>query len=115
MAKYDTIRTGVGEMVGKAIKSTGEVAGLTMLYVRLKAAEAQLDGYYTALGKLTFKQLESGESQAEKIAPTLEGIRKTQTKIRALRNKIAIERAKRKVTETQVIIETAVENAKSEQ
>ena len=114
MAKYDTIRTGVGKMAGKALKGTEAAAGLTMLYVRLKTAEAQLDGYFTALGKLTFKQLETGESQAEKIATTLECIREKRQKVRALRNKIAVERAKRKTTESQIIIETAIENAKEE-
>ena len=114
MANYDTVRTGVGRLAGKAVKSTETAAGLTVLYVRQKAAEAKLDGYYTALGKLTFKQLESGESQAEKIAPILDGIRETREKIRLLRKKIAVERAKRKTTDTQIIIETAIENATSD-
>ena len=114
MAKWNTVRTSVGRAASKAIHKTGEVVDTTSLYVKLKTAQAKLDGYYTALGKLTFKQLETGESQAEKIATTLECIREKRQKVRALRNKIAVERAKRKTTESQIIIETAIENAKEE-
>ena len=39
----------------------------------------------------------------------IENIRKTQTKIRDLRNRIELDKAKRK-TKTEIIIETSVEN-----
>ena len=106
---WNTARVSVGRLAGKAIHKTGEIADTASLYVKLKAAEAKRDGYYTALGKLTYIQLETGESQAEKIAPVIENIRKTQTKIRDLRNRIELDKAKRK-TKTEIIIETSVEN-----
>ena len=115
MADWNTVRTTIGQAASKAVHKTGEVADTASLYVKIKAAEAKLDGYYTALGKLTYKQLKSGESQAEKIAPVLEGIDELQEKIRTLRNKIEIDKAKRKTKSTTVILETAVENAKAEQ
>ena len=111
MANWNTVRTSVGHAAGKAIKKTSEVADVAALYVRLKTTEAQLDGYFTALGKLTYLQLKTGESQAEKIAPILERIEEAKKKIRALKNKIEVERAKRHAPEASVIIETAVEDA----
>lgn len=114
MADWNTVRTTIGHAASKAAHKTGEVADTASLYVKIKAAEAKLDGYYTALGKLTYKQLKSGESQAEKIAPVLEGIDAVQEKIRTLRNKIEIDKAKRKTKSTTVILETAVENAKAQ-
>ncbi len=113
MANWSTVRTSVGRAASKAIHKTGEVADTASLYVKLKSAEAKLDGYYTALGKLTFKQLESGESQAEKIAPVVDKIRATQAKIRDLRNQIELDKAKRK-TKTEIIIETSVEQMNAE-
>ncbi len=108
MANWETVRTSVGRAATKAIHKTGEVADTASLYVKLKTAEAKLDGYYTALGRLTYKQLESGESQAEQIAPVIEHIRTTREKIRKLRNDIELDKAKRK-TKTEIIIETSVE------
>jgi len=108
MAKWSTVRTSVGRAASKAIHKTGEVVDTTSLYVKLKTAEAKLDGYYTALGRLTFKQLECGESQAEQIAPVIEHIRATNEKIRKIRNDIEIDKAKRK-TKTEIIIQTSVE------
>ena len=57
MANWSTVRTSVSRAASKAIHKTGEVADTASLYVKLKAAEAKLDGYYTALGKLTYRQL----------------------------------------------------------
>lgn len=109
MANWNTVRTNVGRVASKAMHKTEEVADTASLYVKLKATEAKLDGYYTALGRLTYKQLESGESQAEKIAPVVENIRKAHDKIRWLRNQIELDKAKRKKTKTEIIIETSVE------
>ena len=110
MANWSTVRTSVSRAASKAIHKTSEVADTASLYVKLKAAEAKLDGYYTALGKLTYRQLESGESQAAEIAPVIEHIRETKAKIRKLRNDIEIDKAKRK-TKTEIIIETSVEDS----
>ena len=109
MADWNTVRTTIGQAASKAVHKTGEVADTASLYVKIKAAEAKLDGYYTALGKLTYKQLKSGESQAEKIAPVVDKIRALREKIRDLRNQIELDKAKRKV-KTEIVIETSVEN-----
>lgn len=110
MATWSTVRASVKSATSKAIQKTGEVADTASLYVKLKSTEAKLDGHYTALGKLTYKQLESGESQADKIALVLDKIRATNDKIRDLRNQIEIDKAKRKTgVKTEIVIETSVE------
>ena len=113
MANWSTVRTSVSRAAGKAVQKTGEVADTASLYVKLKTVQAKLDGYYTALGKLTYTQLESGESQAEQIAPVIERIRAAQAKIRKLRNEIELDKANRK-TKTEIIIQTSVEQTKQE-
>ena len=96
MADWESVRSGVGRAANKAAKKTGEVADVATLYVKLKMTEAKLDGYYTALGKLTYKQLKSGESQAEKIKPIIEGIDKLREKASALRQSINEQKEKRR-------------------
>ena len=67
MADWNSVREGAARAANKAIRKTGEVADIASIYVKIKMAEAKLEGYYTSLGKLTYKQLKTGESQAEKI------------------------------------------------
>ena len=96
MADWNTIRESVTRAADKAAKATGSLADTASLYVRVKTTEAKLDGYYTALGKLTYKQLNTGEAQTEKIAETIRCIDEERTKLKDLRNRIEIEKAKRR-------------------
>ena len=102
MADWNKVRQGVGTAAKKTAKKTGEMVDIASLYVKLKMAEAKLDGYYTALGKLTYKQLKTGESQAEKIKPIVDKIDATQEKMRNLSKKIEDEKAKRKTDKDSV-------------
>lgn len=101
MADWNKVRKNVGTAAGKAAKKTGEVVDIASLYVKLKMAQAKLDGYYTALGKLTYKQLKTGESQAERIKPIVDKIDDTQAKMRALGKKIEDEKERRKAQKEQ--------------
>jgi hypothetical protein len=96
MANWNGMRTEVGRAANKAIKKTGEVADVAAVYVKIKMAEAKMDGYYTTLGKLTYKQLKTGESQAEKIKPIVDGIDTCRAKISALKAKLEEEKQRRK-------------------
>ena len=96
MADWNNVRAEVGRAANKAIKKTGEVADVAAVYVKIKMAEAKVDGYYTTLGKLTYKQLKTGESQAEKIKPIVDGIDASREKIRMLRAKLEEEKQRRK-------------------
>ena len=96
MADWNNVRNGVGRAANKAIKKTGEVADVATIYVKIKMLEAKLDGYYTTLGKLTYKQLKTGESQAEKIKPIVDGIDVARDKVQALRVRLEDEKQRRK-------------------
>lgn len=100
MADWNTVRDGAARAANKAIRKTGEVADVASFYVKIKMTEAKLDGYYTTLGKLTYKQLKTGESQAEKIKPVVDGIDACREKIRLLREKLEEEKQRRKEAKT---------------
>lgn len=123
MANWSTVKEGAARATNKAIRKTGEVADVAAIYVKIKMAEAKLDGYYTTLGKLTYKQLKTGESQAEKIKPIVDGIDATREKIRLLRQKIEEEKQRRKeakaakpedIADIEKAIEEAVEEGTAE-
>ena len=96
MADWNSVRTGASRVANKAIRKTGEMADTATVYVKIKMAEAKLEGYYTSLGKLTYKQLKTGESQAEKIKPVVDGIDSTREKIRLLNAKLEEEKQRKK-------------------
>ena len=96
MADWNSVRTGASRVANKAIRKTGEVADVATVYVKIKMAEAKLEGYYTSLGKLTYKQLKTGESQAEKIKPVVDGIDSTLEKIILLNAKLEEEKQRKK-------------------
>ena len=89
MADWKKIRTEVGHAAAKAAKKTGEVADLTAMRVKLKLLQGKRDEQYKQLGKLTYRQLKSGESQAEKIAPVVEELEELMIKMQVLVNDIA--------------------------
>ena len=118
MANWSTVKDGAARATNKAIRKTGEVADVAAIYVKIKMTEAKLDGYYTTLGKLTYKQLRTGESQAEKIKPIIDGIDMSREKIRLLREKLDEEKQRRKdakaakpedIADIEKVIEEAVE------
>lgn len=123
MANWSTVKDGAARATNKAIRKTGEVADVAAIYVKIKMAEAKLDGYYTTLGKLTYKQLKTGESQAEKIKPIVDGIDASREKIRLLREKLEEEKQRKKdaksarpedIANIEKVIEEAVEEGTAE-
>ena len=89
MADWKKIRTTVGHAASTAAKKTGEVADLTAMRLKMKMLQAKRDEQYKLLGKLTYRQLKSGESQAEKIAPVVEELDELSVKMQVLVNDIA--------------------------
>ena len=67
-------------MANNAIKETGEAADLAALHIKLKALESKRDDEYEMLGRLTYRQLKTGVSQAERIAPVIENLDKIRSK-----------------------------------
>ncbi len=93
MADWKEIRAGMGRAANKAWKKTGELADTASMHIKLKTLEAKRNEQYELLGKLTYRQLKTGESQAERIAPIIEELDAVRDKIRVLASEI--EKAKR--------------------
>lgn len=99
MADWDKVRKNLGNAAQKAKKKTGEFASDASMQIKLKSLERKRDQFYEQLGKLTYRQLKTGESQAEKIAETIEALDDIRAKHRAqaeLIEKIKRERAEKK-------------------
>ena len=93
MSELNSFCKKVKSVAGKAVKKTGEFADLAAKYVRLHSMDSKLDDRYEMLGRLTYKQLKTGESQAEKIAAYIESIDKIRADRKALQAEIDAEKA----------------------
>ena len=82
MATWDFLKNSAKRMANNAIKETGEAADLAALHIKLKALESKRDDEYEMLGRLTYRQLKTGVSQAERIAPVIENLDKIRSKIK---------------------------------
>ena len=114
MANMNEIKTNVSRAANKAIKKTGELADIASMHLKLKSLERKLDGKYKDLGKLTYKQLKSGASQAEKIADTIVEIDTLREDIRLQKEKIEAEKQARKERKAAEKSEKAEANDTSE-
>lgn len=74
MADWNSIRGTIGRAANKAVQKTGEIADSAAKYVKLKSVDSKLSAKFELLGKLTYKQIKSGESYAERIATVMEDI-----------------------------------------
>jgi hypothetical protein len=97
MSEFKGLGKKLGKTAAKAIKKTEEVADIAVKYVKLRSIDAKLDERYEVLGKLTYKQLKTGESQAERIALYIESIDKLRADRKALQAEIEAEKAKEDV------------------
>ena len=101
MANWKEIGSGAKRAANKAIKKTGEIADLASMHLRLKALESKRDEQYELLGKLTYRQLKTGETQATRIAATIEKLDELREKIRELGTQIEAEKEARKQAKEQ--------------
>lgn len=88
MADWKQLRTNVGHATKKTIRKTEELAELTAMHVKLTTLNAKRNGTFEKLGRLTYKQLKTGESQAEAIAPLVDNIDKLNIQIAKQKTKI---------------------------
>ena len=95
MANWKQVRYGVGRATGKAIQKTGEIADMASLYLKLKNLNLQLNERYETLGKLTYKQLKTEASQAEKIAQIIEDIDQLREQVSLQKDRILALKAER--------------------
>lgn len=95
MSEFKEIGKKLKKTAVKAIRKTEEVADIAAKYVRLRSIDSKLDDRYEMLGKLTYKQLKTGESQAERIALYIESIDKLRADRKALQAEIEAEKMKK--------------------
>lgn len=95
MATWELFKLSAKRAANKALKETSDAADLAALHIRIKALEAKRNEEYEMLGKLTYRQLKTGVSQAERIAPVIENIDKVRAKIKRVNAQIDDTRAMR--------------------
>ncbi len=88
MANWELLKLSAKRAANKAIKETGEAADIAALHIKLKTLEAKRNSEYEMLGRLTYRQLKTGVSQAERIAPVIENLDKIRGKIKKITNEI---------------------------
>ena len=93
MANWDKIKGNVKVAANKAIKTTGELADSASMQIKLKTLESKRDKKYKELGRLTYRQIKTGDSLAEQIAPIIDELDTIREKIR--QHNEAIEAAKK--------------------
>lgn len=72
MATWDILKLSAKRVADAALKETGDAADLAALNIKRKTLEAKRNSEYEMLGRLTYRQLKTGVSQAERIAPVIE-------------------------------------------
>lgn len=95
MANWDEFCTQVGKVANKAVKKTEELADSASKYVKLKALDSKLDSKYEKLGRLTYKQLKSGTSEAEEIAKIIEDVDSLRIRRKELYDEIEADKKRR--------------------
>ena len=115
MANWEEIRVTAKTVANRAMQKTGELADLAAMRIRLKALESRRDELYRKLGQLTYRQLKTGDSQAERIAPVVEKLDVVRAKIRAQIAEIEEERGARAAEKEKVYVEDVCEEKNTKQ
>ena len=95
MANWKEIRTQAGKTANKAIKKTGEIADSASKYVKLKIYDTKLSSKYEELGRLTYKQIKTENSMAERISETIDEIDTLRAQRKALKEEIEAEKRRK--------------------
>lgn len=99
MSEFNSFCKKVKKTAAKVAKKTGEAADMAVKYVKLQKIDSKLSDRYEMLGRLTYKQLKTGESYAEKIAVYIDSIDKLRAERKELNAEIEAERERRKSEE----------------
>ena len=95
MATWKKIRKQAGKVANKAIKVTGEMADGASKYVKLKMLDSKLSSKYEELGRLTYKQIKTENSLAERISVVIEGIDALRAQRKALKEEIEADKIRK--------------------
>ena len=101
MADWKKIKKNISDTASKAARKTGEIADMTVKRVKLASVEAKLEKLYEKLGRLTYKQLKSGEAQTEKIAETILAIDRAREEYFARKEEIETDKKRREEAKKQ--------------
>ena len=74
MSSFNEFCTDAKRLAGKAAKKTCDLANSASLHLKLERVKNKLSSNYEKLGRLTYKQLKSGESEAKKISEVIDTI-----------------------------------------
>ena len=88
MATWDILKLSAKRAADAALKETGDAADLAALHIKRKTLEAKRNSEYEMLGRLTYRQLKTGISQAERIAPVIEKLDMIRARIKKVENDI---------------------------
>ena len=88
MADWKSFKLSAKKAARIAVKETGEAADIAGLHIKLKALEAKRNDEYEMLGRLTYRQLKTGISQADRIAPVISNLDDIRARIRKVNSDI---------------------------
>jgi hypothetical protein len=106
MADWKKIKKNISDTASKAAKRTGEIADMTVKRVKLASTEAKLEKLYEKLGRLTYKQLKSGEAQTESIAETILGIDRAREEYFARKQELEADKKRKEEAKNQEAAES---------
>lgn len=101
MANWNEIKKSATNVAKNTIRKTSELAENATMQMKLSALRVKRDELYKNLGKLTYKQLKLGTSQAESIAKTIKDLDKVSYEIAKQKEKIETVKAERELAKEQ--------------
>ena len=106
MSQWNSFCSKVKSAAGKAAKKTEEIADTAAKHIRLHKIDSKLSDRYEMLGRLTYKQLKTGESQAERIAIYIESIDNLKEDRKKLQAEIDADKVKKESVESEAFEKT---------
>ena len=88
MSSWNEFCDDARRFANKAAKKTGDLAHSASLRLKLETTKTRLSSCFETLGRLTYKQLITGESQAEKISEVIAEIDKLREEEKELKKQI---------------------------
>ena len=99
MSSWNEFCSDARRFANKAAKKTEDLAHTASLRIKVEGIKNKLSANFEKLGRLTYKQLKSGESQAEKISEVLSEIDELIAKEKEIKKQL--EKAKESDSETE--------------
>ena len=99
MSSWNEFCSDARRFANKAAKKTEDLAHTASLRIKVEGIKNKLSANFEKLGRLTYKQLKSGESQAEKISEVLSEIDELIEKEKEIKKQL--EKAKESDSETE--------------